>query len=420
MARHPERGNAPAGGRLADNVMHFARTLRAAGLRVGPGDTLAALSAVEAVGPANRDDLKAALAAVLVKRRQDRALFDEAFHIFWADPDILGRMMGLLLPRLRTPGEDDDGSRRLRDALGAGGPPPPPPDQTTPTEDQRVSVDLDWSDQDRLGAMDFDKMSAEEFRQAQRALEALRLPDLRLKTRRRRPDPNGRYVDLRASMRAGLRTGGDTLPLRRAAPEPRPPTVVALCDISGSMDRYARIFLRLMHGLAQREPHFHAFVFGTRLTNITRALRDRDPDLAMGAAAAAMPDWAGGTRIGDCLAEFNRVWSRRVLGQGALVLLMTDGLDQAEAEGVARPMERLHKSCRRLVWLNPLLRWDGFQPRAAGVRAILPHVDDFRPVHSLDSLRQLVAALSDHAAGHSPRRLEAARAWRDALVRHAG
>jgi uncharacterized protein with von Willebrand factor type A (vWA) domain len=279
-----------------------------------------------------------------------------------------------------------------------------------------MSIDLDWSDQDRLGAMDFDKMGAEEFRRAQRLIEALRLPDLRVKTRRHAPDPCGRHADLRASLRAGLRSGGDIIPLRRTAPEPRPPTVVALCDISGSMDRYARVFLRLMHGLANREPHFHGFVFGTRLTNITRPLRDRDPDVAMAAASAAMPDWAGGTRIGDCLAEFNRLWSRRVLGQGALVLLMTDGLDQAEAEGLARPMERLHKSCRRLIWLNPLLRWDGFQPKAAGVRAILPHVDDFRPVHSLDSLEQLVRALSDHAAGHSPRRLEAARAWRDALA----
>ncbi|MQX37058.1 VWA domain-containing protein [Roseospira navarrensis] len=410
-----EAQTAASGGRLADNVMHFVRVLRSAGLRVGPGDTLAALRAVEAVGPGHREDLKAALAAVLVKRRQDRALFDEAFHIFWADPDILGRMMGLLLPRLRTPGEADDGSRRLHDALGSGTP-PPPPDRETPTEEQRLSIDLDWSDQERLGAMDFEKMTAEEFRRAQRALERLRLPDLRLKTRRRRPDPHGRHVDLRASMRASLRTGGDALPLRRAAPEPRPPTVVALCDISGSMDRYARIFLRLMHGLAQREPHFHAFVFGTRLTNVTRALRNRDPDVAMAAAAAAMPDWAGGTRIGDCLTAFNRHWSRRVLGQGALVLLMTDGLDQAEAEGLARPMERLHKSCRRLIWLNPLLRWDGFQPKAAGVRAILPHVDDFRPVHSLDSLDQLVAALSAHAAGQSPRRLEAARVWREALA----
>ncbi|KAA5607630.1 VWA domain-containing protein [Roseospira marina] len=417
MARRPDtEGHAPgAGGRLPDNVLHFVRTLRAAGMRVGPGDTLAALRAVEAVGLGNREDFRAALAAVLVKRRQDRALFDEAFHIFWSDPDILGRLMGLLLPRLRTPGEDDGGSKRLRDALGSP-PPPPAPEAEPKTEEQRITVDLDWSDQERLGAMDFDKMGAEEFRRVQRLIDALRLPDLRVRSRRHAPDPHGPRVDLRASLRAGLRSGGDIMPLRRTAPEPRPPTIVALCDISGSMDRYARVFLRLMHGLANREPRFHGFVFGTRLTNITRPLRDRDPDIAMAAASAAMPDWAGGTRIGDCLADFNRLWSRRVLGQGALVLLMTDGLDQADAEGLARPMERLHKSCRRLIWLNPLLRWDGFQPKAAGVRAILPHVDDFRPVHSLDSLDQLITVLSDHAAGHRPRRLEAARVWREALA----
>ncbi|MBB4265493.1 VWA domain-containing protein [Roseospira visakhapatnamensis] len=409
MARHPEAG--PPGGKLADNVMQFARALRAAGMRVGPGDTLDALRAVEAVGVANRADLRAALSAVLLRRHQDLALFDEAFHIFWKDPDLLGRMMGLLLPRLTTPGEDPAGSQRLRDALGAQQP-PPPADRDRPTPEQRLNVDLDWSDRERLGTLDFDKMSADDFRQTQRLIDALVLPPLTVRTRRHAPHPHGRRVDLRASLKAGLRFGGDVIPLRRTAPEPRPPTVVALCDISGSMDRYARVFLRLMHGLANREPHFHGFVFGTRLTNVTRPLRDRDPDQAMDAAAAAMPDWAGGTRIGDCLTAFNRHWSRRVLGQGALVLLMTDGLDQAGAEGLARPMARLHRSCRRLVWLNPLLRWDGFQPRAAGVRAMLPHVDDFRPSHSLDSLAELVRAVSDHAAGRSPRRLEAARAWR--------
>jgi len=414
VARHPETRS--TGGRLGDNVMQFARALRAAGMRIGPGDTLDALRAVEAVGLSSRADLRAALSAVLVRRHQDLALFDEAFHIFWKDPDLLGRMMGLLLPRLTTPGDEPAGSQRLRDALGGTHPPPPASDRDRPVTEQRLNLEVDWSDREKLGSMDFDKMGAEEFRRAQRLIDALELPPLTVRTRRQMPDPRGARVDLRASLRASLRSGGDVIPLRRTAPEPRPPTIIALCDISGSMDRYARVFLRLMHGLANREARFHGFVFGTRLTNISRPLRDRDPDQAMAAAAAAMPDWAGGTRIGSCLADFNRLWSRRVLGQGALVLLMTDGLDQAGAEDLARPMTRLHRSCRRLVWLNPLLRWDGFQPRAAGVRAMLPHVDDFRPVHCLDNLADLVRVLSDHAAGHSPRRLEAARAWRRALA----
>jgi len=406
VAPHPESvpsDGSPPGGHLGDNVMQFARALRAAGLRTGPGDTLDALRAVEAVGVANRADLRAALSAVLVRRHQDLSLFDEAFHIFWTDPDLLGRMMGLLLPRLTTPGADPGGSQRLRDALGAAPPPPAPDrDRDRPEIEQRVRVDLDWSDRDSLGTLDFDKMSAEEFRQAQRLIDALALPPLTVPSRRQRPDPHGPRVDLRASLRASLRSGGDVLPLRRTTPEPRPPTIVALCDISGSMDRYARIFMRLMHGLANREPNFHGFVFGTRLTTITRPLRDRDPDQAMAAAAAAMPDWAGGTRIGACLSDFNRLWSRRVLGQGALVLLMTDGLDQASGENLARVMDRLHRSCRRLVWLNPLLRWDGFQPKAAGIRAMLPHVDEFRPVHSLNTLADLIRALSDHQAVRAP------------------
>jgi hypothetical protein len=180
---------------------------------------------------------------------------------------------------------------------------------------------------------------------------------------------------------------------------------VALADISGSMARYAAVLLAFLHAVANDRARVHVFLFGTRLTNVTRALRHRDAEVAFQMVANLVPDWSGGTRIGETLHRFNRDWSRRVLGQGATVLLITDGLDREGGAGLAEEAERLRKSCRRLVWLNPLLRWDGFEPKAAGIRAILPHVDDFRPVHNIDSLTALVHALS----GPAPQRI-----WRKA------
>jgi uncharacterized protein with von Willebrand factor type A (vWA) domain len=198
---------------------------------------------------------------------------------------------------------------------------------------------------------------------------------------------------MRGTLRASLRGGGATLPLKRRQRSERLPPLVMLCDISGSMERYARIFLHYMHAVANHRPHVHCFVFGTRLTNISRALLRRDPDEAMACAADQMADWAGGTRICDSLHRFNRDWSRRVLGQGAELLLVTDGLDRSTDGDLAREAERLKKSCGRLIWLNPLLRWEGFAPKAAGVRALLPWVDEFRPVHNLNSLEALGTAL---------------------------
>ena len=181
----------------------------------------------------------------------------------------------------------------------------------------------------------------------------------------------------------------------------RRPPIVAICDISGSMSDYTRVFLHFLHALGEERGRVHTFLFGTRLTNVTRSLRHKDPDEALAACTAHVEDWSGGTRIGATLHEFNRLWSRRVLGQGASVLLFTDGLERDGSEELGREMERLHKSCRRLIWLNPLLRYDRFEPRAQGIRAILPHVDEFRPVHNLASIADLVGALSGQAGAAS-------------------
>lgn len=392
-------------GGLAINLMHFARALRAAGLPVGPGKLLQAVEAVEAVGIANRTDFYWALHAVFVNRRDQREVFDQAFHVFWRTPDILKRMMGMMLPTIRTemPDTQDPLSRRVADALRGTAPEAEGPEKSEIEVDAAFTV----SAQERLQEKDFEKMSAAEMAEAKRMLARIALPVAEVTTRRHRPDPRGPRVDPRATLRRMLRSGGDLADLARRSRRTRPPPLVVLCDISGSMTRYSRMLLHFMHAVSNDRERVHSFVFGTRLTNITRHLRHKDVDVALDAVSAAVADWSGGTRIGTALHAFNRTWARRVLGQGAVVLLITDGLDRDAGEGLAAEAERLHKSCRRLVWLNPLLRWEGFAPRSSGIRALLPHVDDFRPVHNLNSL----AGLADALNRDGPRRAESLRKW---------
>lgn len=385
----------PAGdhGAFATNIVHFVRLLRASGLRLGPGTALDAVRAVEAAGIRRRSDLYWTLFAVLVNRRDQRELFDQAFHIFWRDPKILERMMGLLLPEAEGTAEPKKNgvSQRLRQALlpnrGEG-------QQSGERKEVEIDATLTFSAEELLQKKDFAEMTAEELDRAKTALSRLEWPFRPNRVRRLKADDRGHRIDLRASLQASLRSGGAIIPLKRKSPGERPPPLVVLCDISGSMSQYSRMFLHFMHALTNDRARVHCFLFGTRLTNVTRLLRQRDVDKALASVSEQVPDWSGGTRIGATLAEFNRLWSRRVLAQGAVVLLVTDGLDREGGHGLAREMERLHKSCRRLIWLNPLLRWDGFEPKAAGIRAILPHVDDFRPVHNLSSIADLAAALS--------------------------
>ena len=396
-------------GRLAANLMHFARTLRAAGLPVGSGAVLDALRAVEAVGLARRDDFYWTLHAVFVRRRDQRPLFDEAFHVFWRNPRLLERITSLLLPTVQTPprGDAKPLSRRLSEALFAGGE-GGGPKTNEPEEEVEFEATLTWSDREVLRTRDFEQMSAAELAAAKAAIARLRLAVPPAPTRRYRPHPHGARIDMRATFRRSLRTGSGAVLLARRRRVRRPAPIVVLCDISGSMSRYSRILLHFAHALARDRGRVFSFVFGTRLTNLTRQLRDRDVDAAVERASGEVEDWSGGTRIGQCLDRFNREWSRRVCGQGAVVLFISDGLDRDAGEGLGPQVERLRKSCRRLVWLNPLLRYEGFEPKAAGIRALLPHVDEFRPVHNLESLEDLAAALTAPVAGPSGRRREAA------------
>jgi len=380
-------------GALLANLVGFVRLLRQAGLRVGPGATLDALRAVEAVGVTRRDDFHWALHAALVSRRDDHEVFERAFDVFWRDPGRALPELAELLPKAERPASEvrRPGERRVGDPAA---PRPRPARPRAPDAETSVDVFLAWSGQELLKQRDFEQMSTEEMEVARRAIAAMSSSFERQRTRRWRAHPRGGRIDLRRTLRGSARAGGGWISLARSRRRERTPELVLLCDISGSMERYARILLHYAHTLTCARPGVHTFLFGTRLTNVTHELRERDVDRALQAAGAAAPDWSGGTRIGAGLEAFNRLWSRRVLGRGGIVLLVTDGLDREGAEGISEEAARLRRSCRRLVWLNPLLRYEGFEPRAEGIRALLAHVDDLRPVHNLESLAQLADALS--------------------------
>ncbi len=391
-------------GKLAENVMHFARLLRAAGLRIGPDRVVDCVKALEMAGVNSREDWYWTMSAVLLSRQEQRPIFDQAFRIFWRDPKLAEKMMQLMLPQAhgRAPKPEEQQSQRLTDALFSQ------KKEERPAEKLELEARLTFSSREVLQRMDFDTMSAAELAEAKKLIAEMRLPLPEVRTRRFRPHRAGTRIDLRKTLRETLREGGDVIPLVRAAPRELHPPLVVLCDISGSMNPYARMFLHFLHAITNDRDRVSVFVFGTRLTNITRQLRHRDVDVAMAKVADAIKDWSGGTRIGGSLREFNWRWGRRVLGQNACVLLVSDGLDREAGEGLAEEMERLAKSCRYLVWLNPLLRYDKFEARPAGVRAMLPHVDLFLPVHNLRSLVDLAKTLS----GPMTRMTQETRAWR--------
>jgi hypothetical protein len=347
-------------------------------------------------GLERRGDWHATLSALFLTRHEQQALFDEAFERFWRDPALEERMRAMLLPRVqgKTPREQAGGGR-LAEALYPESNAP----RTTLEAPPEITVDaaLTFSAAERLRTLDFERMTSEEWQQARQLISRLALPVPEVPTRRYRPSTRGRVVDLAATLRRMARSGGDLTVIERRERRVRPPPLVVLCDVSGSMHRYTRMFLHFLHALSRPRSRISgtgssrvtSFVFGTRLTNVTRPLRDRDVDEALAKVGAAVQDWAGGTRIGACLREFNYRWARRVLGQNACVMLVTDGLDRDDPAALDAEMVRLKRSCRRLIWLNPLLRYEKFEPRASGIASILPHVDAFLPMHNVDSLRDL-------------------------------
>ena len=365
-----------------------------------------AVEAVEAAHIGTRVDFYWTLHAIFVKKHEHSEVFDQAFRIFWRRKALIEKIIATLSPF--SPAAKDDkprkkeaGALRAAEALLKTKPNAPHPEE----EEVEFSARLTISEREILQTKDFAQMTAEEIAKARRLIDRLELPDDRRKTRRLVASPHGKMIDTRRTFRRSLRSGGAVIDLAWRAPIEKPPPLVAICDISGSMADYTRLFLHFIHALTDKRRRVHTFLFGTRLTNVSRSLRHRDPDEALALCSSQVQDWSGGTRIGPSLHKFNREWSRRVLGQGATVLLFTDGLERDDTDELRQEIDRLHRSCHKLVWLNPLLRFDGFEARASGIRAILPHVDEFRPIHNLNAMETLVKALSkDVSDAANPKR----------------
>ncbi|UWR50180.1 vWA domain-containing protein [Phaeobacter inhibens] len=390
--------------RLAQNVTHFARALRRAGLPIGPGRVSEAVEAVATAGFTSKQDFYWTLHACFVSKPEHRQVFAQTFRLYWRDPRFLEHMMAAMLPAIRGTQEEKaakPAQKRAAEALldGAEAPDrPDPPEGEEPPEQLELNAELTMSREERLRQLDFEQMSTAEVAEAKRMLAKMQLPIRPIQSRRLMASPTGPRIDWRRTMAQAARQGGEITTLARAQRRVRWPNLVVICDISGSMSQYSRLILHFLHAVANRKgpgwARVHGFTFGTRLTNITRHLAQRDVDAALAAAGAEAQDWEGGTRIGACLHDFNRDWSRRVMGQGAVVLLITDGLDRDDSDQLSAEMQRLHLSARRLIWLNPLLRFDGFAPKARGIRAMLPHVDSFRAGHSIAALQDLADMLA--------------------------
>lgn len=378
---------------LLPRLATFARLLHDAGMEAGPGRLTDAARALRWVDLKKPDDFRSALRSVFVARREDLPLFEAAFDIFWAPPDprvLAGAIPGRSRPLPLAP----ERARAWMNLLGLNQSRLPREEEqkdSTPPSSSGYSAD------ELLRKKDFEDLTWEETEQVKRLLQMAPWRIAERRTRRLRPSRGGQ-VDLRRTARESIRTSGEMVTLMHRQPRVRRRPLVLLCDVSGSMEKYSRLLLIFAHAIARRE-EVETFVFSTRLTRITRLLRQRDMDRALDEVTKSVHDFSGGTRIGQALAEFNHKWARRVLGHGAIVIVISDGWDRGEPAQLEAELERLRRSAHRLIWLNPLLGSEGYEPLTRGMLAAMPHVDDFLAAHSveaLDELGRLLAGLDRH------------------------
>lgn len=391
-------------GNLLRNIVLFGRLLRALGIPVTPTQIVDFVHALDYIDLRCREDVKLAARAILVNRKEHLALFDQAFDLFWQarERNALQNLdLGRILRRVQ---------RREIEILSvkpaSNGEEQEPPENEEPILDRTLT----YSAQEVLRYKDFSKLTPEEERALVALMQNLSWDLDQRRTRRRTPARRGAFFDLRRTIRQNMRHGAEPLHLARREPKFKRRPIVVICDISGSMERYTRVLLQFLYVITNRMEQVEAFVFSTRLTRITRQLRRRNIEEALAEAARVVHDWGGGTRIGEALKTFNYVWSRRVLGRGAVVLIISDGWDRGDVDLLAREMARLQRSCYRLIWLNPLLGSPNYRPLTRGMQAALPYIDDFLPVHNLASLEQL----GDVLANLGNRRTVRAQQWRRA------
>lgn len=397
---------------LLRNLLLFGRLLRSMGVKVTSGGLIELVHSIGWIDIRRKEDFRNAARCILVKRRDDLALFDQAFELFWrawvaasdeapvdnllADLNRLQNGPGQMAKTPPSDAREGVGRRRIKQELTMDAP--------DGEEEGDESIMALYSRGEALRQKDFAAFTPDELSDAKRFLAHMHWHVTRRRSLRSGPARRGRRLDVRRSVRGSLRHGGEMLTLARRGPKLKRRPIVVLCDISGSMDRYSRLLLHFLHSVERSRERVEVFVFSTSLTRITRELRNRDADAAVGAAANSVHDWSGGTRIGEAIETFNRQWARRVMGQGAIVMVISDGWDRGDPALLSREMERLQRQSYRLLWLNPLLGSEGYQPLTQGIRAVLPFVDDFLPIHNLASLEALALVLNDVQEGRPSRR----------------
>ena len=381
-------------GKLADNITGFGRALRRAGVRVDSSRIALAQDAALAVGVGAKADLSAALEAVMISREQDRLVFRELFDAYFRNPEIARKLLAQLLPSAEGSAEPSKRRPRVREALS--------PQQTyghqakPKQEDQKVEFDaaMTASDLQRLKHADFNALSGTEYRLVERLARDVRLPLPNFASRRTYPAGSGARLHWPGVMHQASRTGGELMHLPRLQRREQPLPLLVLVDVSGSMERYARLLLAFLHAATRRHPRRDVFAFGTQLTDLTPAFRIADTDEMLAVASAAIEDFAGGTQLGASLASLRLHHARRLVGRRTLVLIITDGLDTGEPQDLAPELAWLRRASRRLLWLNPLLRFDGYAPSARGAAVLHAYAHGMLAVHDLSRLEDLAASLA--------------------------
>jgi hypothetical protein len=381
-------------GKLADNLTGFGRALRRAGVRVDSSRIGLAADAALAVGVASKEDLSAALEAVMISREQDRLVFRELFDAYFRDPEMAKKLLAQLLPSAEGKAAPSQRRPRVREALA---PQKTYGRQAKPAPaDQKLEFDaaMTASSLRRLKHADFNALSGSEYRLVERLARDVRLPLPRFTARRTYPAASGARLHWPGVMRQAARSGGELLRLPRLQRRQQPLPLLVLVDVSGSMERYTRLLLAFLHAATRGHPRRDVFAFGTQLTDLTPAFRIADTDQMLAAAGAAIADFAGGTQLGASLASLHQQHARRLVGRRTLVLLITDGLDTGEPQQLAQELAWLRRAGRRLLWLNPLLRFEGYAPSARGAAVLHAQAHGMLAVHNLEKLEHLAASLA--------------------------
>lgn len=385
------------GGHLLRNLLLFARLLRGLGIQSTPTQILDFVEGLPHITLRNREDFKNSAKTILISKQEHIALFDEAFDLFWQARD-----QGILQDiDLKAYIPQPPQQKQILEIISADEQKGEPPEREA--EEPIIDTIYTYSSIEVLQHKDFADLSPEEMQEIKHLMQSMTWQLEQRRTRRKTRAVRGAYLDMRRTFRQNLRYGGQPLELswKRRKLKRRP--LVVISDISGSMERYSRVLLKFIYAISNGLERVEAFVFSTHLTRITRQIRGRDIDLAIDKATATIHDWAGGTRIGESLKIFNYRWGRRVLGQGAIVLIISDGWDRGDTALLSQEMNRLQLSSQRLIWLNPLLGATNYEPLTRGIQAALPYIDDFLPIHNLASLQQL-GNLLEKLGEHKPER----------------